>query len=94
MLRLPDWPLNTNGKTDYRMLQNLVVIVAALSEKHPNTAINSETEIFGSGLADSQMFFDIVMEVERKTGLMFNPDALGFEGEMTPSKMATAFKLP
>jgi hypothetical protein len=72
----------------------LVVIMAALAEKYPGASLNPGTDIFGNGLADSQMFLDMILDVEGKTGLLFNPDSLDFDGAMTPLKMAMAFKAP
>jgi hypothetical protein len=67
-------------------------IMSALTLKYPHTVIAPTTDIFGSGMADSQMFLDIILDVEGRTGLLFNADSIEIDGSMTPLKMAMAFK--
>ena len=72
----------------------LTAIMAALAEKYPTESFSTSTDIFGTGLADSQTFLDILLAVEEQTGTRFDAGMLDFEGEVTPQRMAQAFKVP
>lgn len=68
----------------------LAVILDILAAQ--SIAIGPTTDIFASGLTDSQGFLDIILEVEGRTTVKFNPESVDFDGPMTPLKMARAFK--
>lgn len=69
----------------------LAAIIAALSEKHPTVQIEPTLDIWNEGLADSQGFLDLIMDVEAKTGLLFDAESLETD-KVTPVGIAMAFK--
>jgi len=85
-----DASVETNRITDHEVM---AVVLAVLVSKYPTIQVTDTSDIFASGLADSQEFLDIILEVEGQTGLVFNPEALDFNGIMTPLTLAQAFKV-
>jgi len=72
----------------------LAAILGLLTKQYPKERIHRNTDIWGTGLADSQAFLDIIFNVEGTTGWHCEFDLLDFDGPMTPLKMARAFKAP
>jgi len=68
-------------------------VLSILASKYPAVQITPVSDVFANGLIDSQEFLDIILEVEGLTGLVFNPEALDFNGTMTPLTLAQAFKV-
>jgi len=76
-----------------RITEVMAVVLAVLTSKYPTIPVTDTSDIFASGLADSQEFLDIILEVEGQTGLVFNPEALDFNGILSPLTLAQAFKV-
>ena len=76
-----------------RITEVTAVVLAVLANKYPTIQVTGTSPIFDNGLADSQDFVDIILEVEGQTGLVFNAEALDFNGIMTPVRLAQAFQV-
>lgn len=72
----------------------LGVVINILSEKFPRAHVESTTDVFAVGLADSLAFAEIILTVEEQTTMCFNHESLDFDGPITPLKMARAFGAP
>ena len=71
----------------------MTMVMRLLTDKYPSAHIDQTADIFSTGLMDSQAFLDFILEVEGLSGMEFNPEALDFNGDMTPITLAQAFKV-
>lgn len=58
-------------------------------QRMPHIAPNAD--LVELGLVDSQTLFDIIMEVEKQSGWLFDPDRIDLETEITLCQLAAAF---
>ena len=69
----------------------LGLLINILSAKYPNAGVHSSTDLFDVGLTNSLELLEIILTIENKTTMSFNPESLDFEGPITPLEMASAF---
>lgn len=70
----------------------LDLVLKVLADIHPRSEISPSTRVYDTGLVDSQAILDLIMQVERETGLEFNASDFDLEAPLTPLRLAQAFK--
>ena len=66
-------------------------VQATLLEMLGVSAANLGTDVKELGLNDSSDLLDVILAVEQKCNVMFNPEAIGSEGALTLEHLAEAF---
>ena len=68
------------------------VIVAALAALGVEpTRIDGTTELLSVGLIDSKALLDIILEVEQRCHVQFDPERINFEETLTLNRLVTSF---
>jgi acyl carrier protein len=57
----------------------------------PVTGIDEKTALIDLGVIDSQGLLDLILEVEDRSGLIFDPLRIDLEGVVTLERIAAAF---
>jgi acyl carrier protein len=83
---------NSNSKTEIIRGTILATLKPRLSR--PGFAvgeIDASTQLYELGLIDSKDLLDIILEVEERCGVMFNPEHIDFETGITLGSLISAF---
>lgn len=76
-----------------------MIFSAILSMLRPSRAwlesagggIDTSTRLLEAGLIDSKDLLDIILEVEKRYGVQFNPEQIDFEAGITLGSLVNAF---
>lgn len=63
-------------------------------EKLGNGGIDASAQLFELGLIDSKDLLDIILEVEQRCAVEFNPERIDFEAGLTLGRLIDAFAKP
>src|SRR5262249_54378357 len=87
--------LNFTSKSDIIRSTILAMLPAERARSQlGNGGIDGSTRLLDVGLIDSKDLVDIILEVETRCGVMFNPERIDFETGITLRSLVGAFDAP
>jgi acyl carrier protein len=69
----------------------VLALIPAGRARLPDGAIDASTRLLEVGLIDSTRLLDIILEVETRCGVQFNPEHIDFETGVTLGGLINAF---
>jgi acyl carrier protein len=69
----------------------VIALITAGRSRLPDNAIDASTRLIEVGLVDSTRLLDIILEVETRCGVQFNPEHIDFETGVTLGSLINAF---
>ena len=75
------------------MLQLLTDAIADRLRQEGRTAlrVGPDADLVDLGILDSQALLDVILDVEQRSGLLFDADGMDFEAGVTLRRLADAF---
>jgi acyl carrier protein len=70
----------------------LAVLTTKLSQRKFSGGIDASTELLELDLIDSTDLLDLILEVEERLGVQFNPEQIDFEAGLTLGDLIDAFR--
>jgi acyl carrier protein len=85
---------NSNSKSEMIFSTILEMLTPKLSQLKLRGGVDVSTELVEVGLIDSVDLLDIILEVEHRCAVEFDPTRLDFEGTLTFGNLVSAFTTP
>lgn len=83
--------LDSNSQSELVFRTILEMLAPKLSPAEFNGGVDASTKLFDVGLIDSTHLLDIIMEVEQRCAVEFDPTRVNFEGALTLGDLVSAF---
>jgi acyl carrier protein len=85
---------NSNSKSEIIRTTILELLSPRLSLSGLKNSIDASTQLLEIGLIDSKDLLDIILEVEERCAVEFDPEHIDFEAGLTFGSLITAFATP
>jgi len=82
--------LGTNNKGEI-ILKTILEMLPRISGPEFKGGADASTQLFDVGLLDSTHLLDIILEVEQRCAVKFDPTRVEFEGALTLGNLVSAF---
>jgi acyl carrier protein len=82
---------NSDSKSELIYGTILAMLGPRLSRSHFRGDINASTQLLQLGLVDSTDLLDIILEVEQRCAVAFDPERVDFEENLTLGTLVAAF---
>jgi acyl carrier protein len=83
--------LNSSSKNEIIRSAILAMLTPRLSRPEFKGGIDASTQLLELGLIDSKDLLDVILEVEQRCAVVFDPERIDFEGTLTLESLASAF---
>jgi len=83
--------LNTNSKSEIVFRTIVEMLTPELSRPEFEGGVNTSTQLSEVGLIDSTHLLDIILEVEQRCAVEFDPTRVDFQEALTLGSLVSAF---
>jgi acyl carrier protein len=83
--------LSTNSKSEIILRTILEMLTPRLAPPEFDNGIDASTQLSEVGLIDSTQLLDIILEVEQRCAVEFDPTRVDFQGTPTLGSLVSAF---
>jgi acyl carrier protein len=83
--------LNTNSKSEIIFTAIVEMLKPKLSGPAFTGSVDASTQLSEVGLIDSTRLLDIILEVEQRCAVEFDPTRVDFQGALTLGSLVNAF---
>jgi len=83
--------LNTNRKSEIIFTTIVEILKPKLSGRALTGGVDASTQLSDVGLIDSTHLLDIILEVEQRCAVEFDPTRVDFQGVLTLGSLVSAF---
>jgi acyl carrier protein len=83
--------LNTNSKSEVVFRTIVEMLTSELSRPVFEGGVNASTQLSEVGLIDSTHLLDIILEVEQRCAVEFDPTRVDFQEALTLGSLVSAF---
>jgi acyl carrier protein len=82
---------NTINKSEIVLRTIVDMLTSKLSGPGLTNSVDASTELTAVGLIDSTQLLDIILEVEQRCAVEFDPTRVDFQGALTLGTLVSAF---
>jgi acyl carrier protein len=85
---------NSSSKSEIIFSTILEILTPRLSRLKLGGSVDASTQLLEVGLIDSTDLLDVILEVEHRCAVEFDPMRVDFEGTLTFGNLVSAFTVP